>query len=193
MNQNLSLKRVWGILIFSPILLGLITTIAAAYFVMTYHLSGKALNQAITNEIPYCLMINHSILFIILLYFLKKDNLNLNKIGYTIGTGFKSLFLLIVIGLVSGLILGVISNNMLIPLFNLVLSHFTGISSGPFRPGKGFPMIPMIIGMTLFAGIVEESIYRGYAITVLQSRYGKSWAVIISSIFFSFLHWGGRL
>ena len=51
----------------------------------------------------------------------------------------------------------------------------------------------MVIGMTLFAGIVEESIYRGYAITVLQSRYGKSWAVIISSIFFSFFHWGEGL
>jgi len=64
------------------------------------------------------------------------------------------------------------------------------LGSGTYIVGS---RIPWLIGATVFAGIVEESIYRGYAIRRLSLRMGTGWAMVVSSVLFGPLHWGEGL
>jgi membrane protease YdiL (CAAX protease family) len=58
-----------------------------------------------------------------------------------------------------------------------------------FRFNLGGIYVPMAV---VAAGLVfvEESIYRGFAIPRLSQRFGVTWAIVISSVFFGLLHWG---
>jgi membrane protease YdiL (CAAX protease family) len=47
-----------------------------------------------------------------------------------------------------------------------------------------------MVAETVFAGIVEERLYRGYAITRLRQHMGIGWAMLVFSLFFGPLHWG---
>jgi len=48
----------------------------------------------------------------------------------------------------------------------------------------GGALLPFFVANVLLAPWVEESIYRGYAITRLRSRYNMAVAIILSCFFF---------
>ncbi|MDZ7869384.1 MAG: CPBP family intramembrane glutamic endopeptidase [Rheinheimera sp.] len=49
------------------------------------------------------------------------------------------------------------------------------------------------IANVLLAPLVEETIYRGYALPLITTHVGVTWAVVITCIFFGLLHWSGGL
>jgi uncharacterized protein len=65
-------------------------------------------------------------------------------------------------------------------------------------PGSVLPTVSASIGLffianVLLAPLVEETLYRGYAIPVLTRSIGKPWAVVLSCFLFGLLHWAGGL
>jgi membrane protease YdiL (CAAX protease family) len=181
-EQECSLKRVWILLIISPLILFDLSSIFAMYFGFRFHGESEAIGTSIINTMPYILMINHTILFVILLSFLKKDGLTLQAIGWNVNASNKTKDIIgkSIIGIIAGILIVIFDCYLLGPVIQTL-----GIKGGGFQPG-----IQYIIGATFFAGIVEESIYRGYAITLFEKKFNKGLAVLISSIFFIPLHFG---
>jgi membrane protease YdiL (CAAX protease family) len=185
MNINVRLTRLFLLFILFPCLLFFLTSLVFSFMFVKFHKDYAAASTAVSNAMPYVLMVNHTIIFLILLYFLNKDNLSLRDIGFKLEKGFPSAIFQIIMGIGSGGIIYGISHYIFDPL----ILHF-GFHSGTFNPGKNFPLVAFFVGTTLFAGIVEESVYRGYALTLLEKKFNKSLALFISSFFFSLIHFG---
>lgn len=65
-------------------------------------------------------------------------------------------------------------------------------------PGEVLPAVSGSLGIFLLANVVlaplvEESIYRGYAIPVFAERFGSAFAVVLSCVSFGLLHWAGGI
>ncbi|MEQ1573882.1 MAG: CPBP family intramembrane glutamic endopeptidase [Vicinamibacterales bacterium] len=65
-------------------------------------------------------------------------------------------------------------------------------------PGELLPTLSNSVGLffvanVLLAPVVEEVLYRGYAIPTLTGQVGLAGAMVISCIFFGVLHWPGGL
>ncbi len=63
-------------------------------------------------------------------------------------------------------------------------------------PGSVLPAISGSIGVffivnVLLAPLVEETLYRGYAIPLLTTHLGAAWAVALTCLLFGLLHWPG--
>lgn len=63
-------------------------------------------------------------------------------------------------------------------------------------PGAVLPAISGSLGVffvanVLLAPLVEETLYRGYAIPFLTTQLGSAWAVVLTCLFFGLLHWPG--
>lgn len=184
------LVRVWWSLIIPPILLAILTMVVATYIGIKTQGESEAINQGILSSLPYILMVNHTILFLILLVFLKADGITLGSIGWQLPRGKRSLLSEPLIGIGAGIILGLFGYFALEPLLEIVKQCIGDYQESAYIVSS---RIPWLIGGTLFAGVVEESIYRGYAIRRLSLRIGTIWAVIISSFLFGPLHWGQGL
>jgi len=48
--------------------------------------------------------------------------------------------------------------------------------------------IPLILGLSLTAGIVEEMVFRGYLQTMLERSYGIAISLGVTAFFFALLH-----
>jgi membrane protease YdiL (CAAX protease family) len=189
-EKKIKLARVWWSFIIPPLLLAVLTMGLATYIGIKTQGQSEAINQSILNSLPYILMVNHSILFLILLAFLKADGITLGSIGWQLPLGKKSLLSEPLIGVGAGIVLGLFGYFILEPLLEIVQHSIGDYQESAYIVGN---RIPWLIGATIFAGVVEESIYRGYAIRRLSVRMGTLWAVIISSLFFGPLHWGQGL
>ena len=177
-------KYVLALLIIAPIILFTMTTSAAIYYVFTLGKNSQIINNAVTNAIPYILIGNHTILFLLLLWVLKKNQIQLKDISikYVSARVFIQNSL---IGILMGIILFGLSHFVLTPTLTMA-----GVGSGVFQPTHGFPVYVYMIGSTIFAGIVEEAVYRCYGIGVLEKYYSKDMAIFVTSVLFSVLHFG---
>jgi membrane protease YdiL (CAAX protease family) len=136
----------------------------------------------------YILMLNHSILFLLLLAFLKADDLSLADIGWRI-PGAAGLFKLIAAGLLLGVAMRVLDRLVLVKLSDRILGLFR-VSVSPESGGENSPLWAWILVVTLFAGVVEESIFRGYVLSGFRCRLHPAWAILISSAAFGLFHFG---
>jgi membrane protease YdiL (CAAX protease family) len=148
-----------------------------------------ALLYRFVSNPAYILMLNHLILFLLLLAFLKADRLSLANVGWRI-PGINGLLKLIGAGLLLGAAMRLLDKFALVKLTDriLALSHVPLIQNG--GSGGNSPLWAWIVASTLFAGVVEESIYRGYALSGFRRRIHPVWAVVISSLAFGLLHFG---
>lgn len=183
----LKMGRVWLLLIIPPILLAFIIMIVATYLSIINRSDRKAIHRGIVLSMPYILIINHAILFLILLAFIQADGISLSTIGWQFPSGQISIWSESLIGLVAGLLLFCLEHFILSPLRELAQKTIGGYQLHKSLAGNHYAWL---IAVTIFAGVVEESIYRGYAISHLSLTMGTVWALVVSSVLFGPLHWG---
>ncbi len=182
-----ALWRVLFMLILPPILIFTVITIfAIAYSVLG---SGGAANidKAIAENIGYLFVLNHFLLFLLLVWFLKIDGLKFRDIGFRLPKNGLS-------GIAFELGLAVLSTVLVIVILINVLPFFEGSGDATKLTQEGRPLGNVFL-FSLFAGVfvasfVEETLYRGYGITGLGRHWGIIVAVIITSILFGPLHFG---
>lgn len=180
--------RAWILLLLPPILWMTLYTLAAAWFAAGGAGEG---GPEVGEWFPYLLMANHALLFLLYWRFVRADGTTFASVGWRLPSGWESLWLEPFYGLVSGIALGFFNKLFLSP----VLGRLEGAGANPasrfsLADLDEAALIPFLIAATLFAGIVEESIYRGYAITRLRPRMGTGWAVAVSTLLFGPLHFG---
>ena len=177
--------RIFAVLTLPIILIFLLITL----FIVFYSALGHELTNAnafVSEYIAVFFILNHVIAFGALMWFIRKDRLWLSDIGFRLpDNGVKGLILEITIAILTTLIvIGFLT--LILPLFEAFQADTPNIVRGDKKLGN-------IFLLTLFASVcvasfVEETIYRGYGITVLSRHWGILSAIIISSIFFGLFH-----
>lgn len=193
MTNSRRLALVWTMLIIPPILLLLLTTSVAMTVAIKTQGDSQAIKHAISSSLPYVLMVKNILLFLILLGFLRVAGLRLGDIGWKIPQGSALWLLQCLIGVAAGALLGFLDLYVIAPLSRTValrlgVQHYLSSSNASMTQGSSLAV--WLITLILLAPIVEESIYRGYAITQLRDKIGLAWAVVVPSLFFGLLHWG---
>jgi membrane protease YdiL (CAAX protease family) len=137
--------------------------------------------------LPYVLILNHAIVFVVLLAVMRADALSQRSIDLTLEPG-SYLWREVGLGLVAGLALYSIGYFLLTPLSELLQRKLGGYRTDKGDRDRAY-RLAWLIAVVIFASVVEEFVYRGYALAQLAPLTGTAWAVIISSVFFGLLHW----
>lgn len=183
-----SLKHVWISLVVPPVLLGILIF---AYVILSGAATGGQDTDAVVRRaLPYILAVNHTLVFLMLLYFLRQSGTKLSDIGWNApNAGY----------VISQIAFGLLVGLALYLFKEFVVDSVRAVTAGReptfhslFNFGLANHEIPMLVAATALV-FIEESLYRGFAIPPLRERYGLLSALIVSSIFFGFLHWGNGL
>jgi membrane protease YdiL (CAAX protease family) len=192
MHKKPKIARVWFMLTTAPILAAGVSTVVAVLVGIRMHTDGQAAGRWFLLSLPYILMGTHVILFLMLLVCIRADGVTLRSLGWNVDR--KSLRRELAIGLASGIVLWVFTALGLTPLLELAQRVIGDIQLGGASVERLIVAnrIPWLIVGSISAGIVEESVYRGYAMR-LSHRMGDGWALVVSSALFGFVHFGEGL
>lgn len=190
--------RPWFLLVLPPISLTAISMIVGVIGVINDEGDRSVINSTINEWIPVILMINHGLLFAILLWFLKLDGLKLSDIGWTKSFGdWKGLLEEIVIGVLAGVVLYILHQYVWQSAVDwLAGGRPTLRTASDSAPIGNNIFISVLVGIVL-GGFVEEQVYRGYILTRLTEKLSMVPAVLFMIFFFMLLHiglgWTGML
>lgn len=181
--------QIWLVLSAPSVLMGILILAFSLAGILFFDVITENLSSYIGNMLPVIIAINHTIIFGMLVYLLKKNSHDLRQLGWRAPAG--KLPVEILVGLGCGLLLYLFkeiifdSSRALImgqqPTFTSLFNFHLHISEIPL----------MLVAVSLI--FIEESVFRGFGIQVLQHRYGIFNAVIITSVFFGLLHWGNGI
>jgi len=177
-------NSVWLLLVAGPILF-LLAIIGASVWLSVRGLSPDLISQRVPMLIPHILL---SVL--VCLGILTALLAPVNTVWMKV-TPNKALVDML-IGLIVGTLLAVAYLKWLAPL----LETAQRVIGDYVPPGAVLPSISKSIGIffianVLLAPLVEETLFRGYALPLLGDHLGTVWAVIITCVFFGLLHWAG--
>jgi len=189
-EENPKITKVLVLLIVAPIILLVTTMIFAIPVFIENQGESKAISEGIVELLPYILITNHLVLFVLLLLFMRSDRITFSSIGWSHLDNKRALFLELLIGIVSGIVLFWFYTLALSPAIELAQNAIGNYQSEITYKYTGIDKIVWLLAITVFAGVVEESIYRGYAICCLGLRIGIGWALVLSSVLFGPLHFG---
>lgn len=182
--MNKTLSKPLLLLAIAPVLLAAVFLSGAVFFGMRNSWSARAVYYEFGLSLPYLLIINHTLLFALLLGLMKPTKLS--AIGWRLPRGWKSLVPEALIGAAAGIALGLLNKYAVSPLIVAAGERF-----GDYAP---LPVVmdnyaAWVVATTIFAGVAEESVYRGYALEKLQKGMSIYGAVLVSSLFFAVFHW----
>lgn len=182
------LKHVWIALSVPPLLLGLLIF---GYVILSGAAAGgQEVDALVRSALPYILAVNHILVFLMLIYLLRQRGQKLPDIGWNApDAGY------VIREIVFGLIVGVglyLFKEFAVDSLRAVMAGREPTFHSLFNFGLEDSEVPMLIAATTLV-FIEESIYRGFVIPPLRERYGLFSALVLSSIFFGFLHWGNGL
>jgi membrane protease YdiL (CAAX protease family) len=185
------LNRVWLVLSAGPLLF-LLGMLAAS---ITYGFATQgdvdAIPQMVAASMPYQLVIIQILLFFILRWAMKRDGLTWPGIGWAMASGQRA-WRESLIGGLSGAALGLLYVIYLAPGLTWVQGALGDyVPAGEILATLGAAALPFFIANVVLAPFVEESLYRGYALTRLSRRFSQPVAILISCLFFGLLHWAG--
>jgi membrane protease YdiL (CAAX protease family) len=196
-DKHPRLTRVWFMLTVAPMLAAAMAALAAVLIGIRIYRDSEAIVEWFLRSLPYILMGTHVVLFLMLLACTRADGMTLGSLGWRLPAGRKSLWLEPAVGLAAGMVLWVFSAFALAPLLEWAQRAIGDLQLGSGVVGVGrliaADRVPWLIVGSVSAGIVEESVYRGYAMRRLGARMGSGWALVVSSILFGFAHFGEGL
>jgi uncharacterized protein len=110
------------------------------------------------------------------------------------GDGRKRVATDAMIGVAVGLALAALYIAVFSPL-TAALQRSLGdyVPPGRLLPSLGAAIVPFFVANVVLAPVVEETLYRGFALPRLVDRFGIPAAVLIGCVFFGLLHWSGGI
>lgn len=183
-NEKKEIRSVWIMLLLPPLTLAVI--IFGYIGLAQIDPSDPAADEMVRQALPYLLAVNHLSLFGLLLYILRRRSETLSDIGWHVRS--SSFPVELITGVIVAL-LAYLFKEFGIDSLRAVLQGNTPTFTSLFRFDLSEIYIPMAVAASGLV-FIEESIYRGFAIPRLRSRFVLFAAVGISTFFFSLLHWG---
>ncbi len=191
MPKPLSLRRVWFTLAAPPVIFLLVIVAVSVYFGVLTAGDAEAIARETPAALPVILVLVQLALAWLLYLQTRADGLGWRGLGWPVPAG-RSRTAVILMGAGAGAALGVIYSVWLSPWMG-VLQRTLGdyVPPDSLTPALGASLLPFFIANVLLAPVVEELLYRGYALTQLRRRFGLAGAIVISCLFFGLLHWAG--
>jgi len=189
--RPVSVARPLALLLLAPLLMTLIVTLWAVVAVTRAGGDQSVIGAGLPAVMPYLAAVNHTLLFGLLVLFLKRDGLGLRDIGWKLPGGWSlpAVSVELVVALVAGVLIWLLQTEALEPLIHW-LKAAGELGDARFRGASLRPGAAALVAGTLFAGVVEESVWRGYAVSRFAARWSAGVAVALSSVLFGLLHWG---
>lgn len=160
----------------------LLATVGVFMLFLIFKVSGsyaqKHLNELVGNAIM--LLMPTSIFFYVLIFNKKYNRLSGNVIGFYPHNFLKNIVLGITLALVILLIAFIVASILFGVQFEFIA----------IKPDSGKPLLGLIM-TCIIIGVWEESYFRGLVLnTLLKNNFGFHISLLISSLWFSVLHWG---
>lgn len=183
-----SLARTWFMLILPPLSL---TAVSIAFGIALVRMAGgdrSVLTTRFPEILPFVVMVHHTLLFAVLLWCMRRDGLTLRAIGWGSRPG-RRWHAELAIGVLCGVAMFAMQQWGWQPLVNWLRTGVPDFRMAGAQP-LGSNLAMKLIVATLFAGVVEESVYRGYALGQLRNRMGAACALAVTTLMFMPLHFG---
>lgn len=141
--------------------------------------------------LPLAILINHVTMFGLLAVFIRREGGRLRDLGWVGPLSRLVILRQAGVALFTGVgwyLIKEYGADSVRAILDGAAPTFTSVFR--FRYPSGMEAL-LVVAISLV--FVEESIYRGYALSRLASRYGTTAAVLVSSVFFGLLHAGNGL
>ncbi|KMP32119.1 CPBP family intramembrane metalloprotease [Bacillus sp. RZ2MS9] len=145
-----------------------------------YDIQGNQ-QQAIQQLLVHWELIGFSVTLIIFFYIYRKELMKDTKLSIKLS---RNLFVWILIGIIL-----VFLGQMVGSLLDKSVFQLTTQSVNTSRTVAAAVISPVaLISIVLLAPLVEEFVFRYAAINILTRRFTQTWSILISSLFFSIMH-----
>lgn len=148
---------------------------------------GAVQESSLRAVLPYLIAANHTVVFGVLLWLLRREGRTLADIGWRVGRD-RSLGRELALGVALALAFYLVKELGFDSIRALVAGNrptFTSL----FRFGWDPSELPLLVVATTFIA-VEESVYRGYGLRPLVDRWGTAAGLLVMGVLFGLLHWG---
>lgn len=189
-SQLPSTWRSWLLLLLiAPVLLLAVTAVAVLLILAKSGGNASVIPRDLSTWFPYIAMVNHTLLFLIVVWFARSDGISLRQLGWKQER--ESWRLEVVIGLLAGLAIFLVQTRIAEPTVSAIRNSLQVSTLRPVSTPVLTLNIAGLIAGTLFAGIVEETVYRGYIQRQLTARLGTVAGILVTTLGFAIgLHWG---
>lgn len=186
-----STRRILALLALPTLLLTVLTFVAV--FGITATAGRQAVESRLWGWIPWILALNHSIVFAALVWQLRREGSSgLESIGWTRLPASR-----FIVEVALGLVLAgatFLLDDVAFDALEDVFESMLGRESGGAGLGESLRSVPwgwLVVGTVL--PWVEESLFRGWAISRLHRRWPLALAIAVPTLMFGPLHWGQGL
>ncbi|RXJ13082.1 CPBP family intramembrane metalloprotease [Bacillus albus] len=145
-----------------------------------YDIQGNQ-QQAIQQLLVHWELIGFSVTLIIFIYIYRKELMKDTKLSIKLS---RSLFVWILIGIILvflGQMVGSLLDKSVFQLTTQSVNTSSTVAAAVISPVA-------LISIVLLAPLVEEFVFRYAAINILTRRFTQTWSILISSLFFSIMH-----
>lgn len=145
-----------------------------------YDIQGNQ-QQAIQQLLVHWELIGFSVTLIISIYIYRKELMKDTKLSIKLS---RSLFVWILIGIILvflGQMVGSLLDKSVFQLTTQSVNTSSTVAAAVISPVA-------LISIVLLAPLVEEFVFRYAAINILTRRFTQTWSILISSLFFSIMH-----
>lgn len=145
-----------------------------------YDIQGNQ-QQAIQQLLVHWDLIGFSLMLIIIFLIFSKELMNDPKLSIKLS---GSLFVRILVGIIVVFLAQIVGSMLDKSIFQL-----TTQSANTSNTVAAAALSPVaLISIVLLAPLVEEFVFRYAAINILMSKFKQTWSILISSSFFSIMH-----
>jgi len=153
--------------------------------------AAEAIAGRVSAAAPVLLLIVQLAMLLLIAGLLRRDRLSWKAIGWAIPSG-SSAWREVVAGLIPGVTLGILYPTILAPWMETAQRSLGDyVPAGELLTSLGGSLLPFFFANIVLAPFVEESLYRGYALGALASRFKTPAAILLTCVFFGMLHWSG--
>ncbi|PGZ46237.1 CPBP family intramembrane metalloprotease [Bacillus anthracis] len=145
-----------------------------------YDIQGNQ-QQAIQQLLVHWDLIGFSLMLIIIFLIYSKEIINDQKLSIKLS---RNLFIWILVGIIFVFLAQIVGSMLDKSIFQL-----TTQSANTSNTVAAAVISPVaLISIVLLAPLVEEFVFRYAAINILMSKFKRTWSILISSSFFSIMH-----
>lgn len=192
MKENtLTSKKLWGTLLTPSVLFLIVTIAVSVYYGIITRGDAAVIAEKTPQAVPYILVITLGLSFLVLLKNMQSNNITFHEIGWQLNEG-QTWVKEALLGVLVGAPLGVLYIYVLSPLLTTVQR-----AVGDYVPPEeilsslGSSVLPFFIANVILAPIIEENIFRGFALSQLRKHFSPPITFIFSCLVFGLFHWGG--
>lgn len=145
-----------------------------------YDIQGNQ-QQAIQQLLVHWELIGFSVTLIIFFFIYRKELMKDTKLSIKLS---RNLFVWILIGIILvflGQMVGSLLDKSVFQLTTQSVNTSSTVAAAVISPVA-------LISIVLLAPLVEEFVFRYAAINILTRRFTQTWSILISSLFFSIMH-----